>query len=510
VLALVCAGGFVSLSYEIFFFRVMSYATGSSASAFAAALGAFLIGIASGSRHAARNCETSRDEVMARMVLDVMIANLAGALFLPVLGLLSWLAGAVVGTAMLLIYLVARFWGSFLPYLAELGVAPDERAGMRTALIYLANILGAAAGSIVTGFVLMDLLTLTGIAGWLVTIGLACTLLLFMMLPVARQRKHTLAVAAAGFGLIALLATPMVNADILERLQPQGLDRRPLAKVVENRSGIITVDETGTVFGNGMYDGRFTTDLVHDTNGIVRPYALSLFHPAPRDVLMIGLSSGSWAQVIANNPAVASLTIVEINPGYAQLVAQASEVASVLANPKVTVITDDGRRWLRLNQRRFDVIVSNTTWHFRANVTNLVSREFLGLVKEHLNPGGVFFYNTTGSDRVQRTGCRAFPYGGRFTNHMIVSMAPIAWDFRRWQQALAAYRIDGRPTFDLARAADREALEHLLAWEANLGAEAGRDLAIESCAHILARTAGKELVTDDNMGSEWRYFLGME
>ena len=51
-----------------------------------------------------------------------------------------------------------------------------------------------------------------------------------------------------------------------------------------------------------MYDGRFNTDLKHDTNGIVRPYALSLFHPAPRDVLMIGLSSGSWAQVIASNP----------------------------------------------------------------------------------------------------------------------------------------------------------------------------------------------------------------
>ena len=27
---------------------------------------------------------------------------------------------------------------------------------------------------------------------------------------------------------------------------------------------------------------------------------------------------------------------------------------------------------------------------------------------------------------------------------------------------------------------------------------------------ILARTAGKRPVTDDNMGSEWRYFLGLE
>ena len=37
---------------------------------------------------------------------------------------------------------------------------------------------------------------------------------------------------------------------------------------------------------------------------------------------MIGLSSGSWAQVIANDPDVASLTVVEINPGYLSLIAQ--------------------------------------------------------------------------------------------------------------------------------------------------------------------------------------------
>ena len=43
VLAMACAGGLVSLSYEIFFFRTMSYATGSSPFAFATTLGAFLV-----------------------------------------------------------------------------------------------------------------------------------------------------------------------------------------------------------------------------------------------------------------------------------------------------------------------------------------------------------------------------------------------------------------------------------------------------------------------------------
>ena len=39
-----------------------------------------------------------------------------------------------------------------------------------------------------------------------------------------------------------------------------------------------------------------------------------------------------------------------------------------------------------------------------------------------------------------------------------------------------------------------------------------RDVArpIEPCSDILARTAGEQPVTDDNMGSEWRYPLGLE
>ena len=33
---------------------------------------------------------------------------------------------------------------------------------------------------------------------------------------------------------------------------------------------------------------------------------------------------------------------------------------------------------------------------------------------------------------------------------------------------------------------------------------------IEPCSDVLTRTAGKEIMTDDNMGSEWRYFLGLD
>lgn len=512
VLVLAAAGGFVSLSYEIFFFHVMSYATGSSATAFAVTLAAFLIGLASGSRAAGDKCASSAiDSAMRQAIITVLAACTAGLLFLPVLAHVAWLGAVVNGIAFVLVYCVARFWGSLLPYLAEFGIAADDRAGMRTALLYLANILGAATGSVLTGFVLADRLGTVALATALVAAGLACAALLAGLLPLPRPDKMRGVGLAAACALLAFLVIPHWSENVLAALQWKGAaNAQAFTHVVENRNGIVTVTTDGTVLGNGMYDGRFNVDLKQDRNGIVRPYALSLFHPTPRHVLMIGLSSGSWAQVIASNPEVAELTVVEINPGYLRLIAAEPEVASLLTNPKVNIVTDDGRRWLRASPgRRFDVVVSNTTFYFRANVTNLVSAEFLDLVKQHLNPGGVFFYNTTDSARVQRTGCLAFAYGARLLNHMVLSQMPIRWDFARWRRTLAAYQIDGQRQFDLARSADRAKLDELQSWEKSLTAHDGAR-PIEPCPEVLSRTAGKEVATDDNMGSEWRYSLGLE
>jgi spermidine synthase len=260
-----------------------------------------------------------------------------------------------------------------------------------------------------------------------------------------------------------------------------------------------------------MFDGQFNTDLKKDTNGIIRPYALSLFHPAPRQVLMIGLSSGAWAQVIANNPHVESLTIVEINPGYLSLIRTAPEVSSLFKNAKVAIITDDGRRWLRANpQQKFDAIVSNTTFHFRSNATNLLSTEFLEIIRPHLHPGGIFFYNTTSSDRVQRTGCVSFADGARFLNHVVLSDTPILWDFARWRRTLESYSIDGKPIFQVGSAEHRAKLDELASWQKYLDQREAPGARIERCSEILIRTAGKELVTDDNMGSEWRHGYRLE
>jgi spermidine synthase len=505
-LMLAALGGFISLSYEIFLFRTVSYASGSSATAFAVTLACFLTGIAGGSRRAGKMCEEFQPaDAMRKAADELVLANLTGLLFLPLMAQGAWLDRGVLGLAMLMVYLIARRWGSLLPYLAQFGVPSDDRAGMRISLLYFSNIVGSAGGAIITGFLLTNYLTLVQIALALAFAGTVCALILIVRLNAERAERRRRAAYAVGVLSIGLMVVPPMSDRVLENLFFKGNADHAFAHVIENRSGIITVDTDGTVFGNGMYDGRFNTALRDDRNGIIRPYALSLFHAAPRDVLMIGLSSGSWAQVIASNPAVNSLTVVEINQGYLALIAQQPEVASVLRNPKVTIITDDGRRWLSHHpEKRFDAIVSNTTWNFRANVTNLLSAEFLNLVREHLSPRGIAFYNTTDSDRVQRTACLVFRYGARFTNHMVVSDSEIDWNFPRWRHTLESYVIDGQKQFDPQNVDDRALLDSVTS------ADRGSRHMIEGCPEVLARTAGRTPVTDDNMGTEWRHYFGLE
>ncbi|ABS25817.1 fused MFS/spermidine synthase [Anaeromyxobacter sp. Fw109-5] len=512
VLGLGALGGFVSLSYEMFFFRTISYATGSSAPAFAITLCAFLVGLASGARRAARGCRRGPRHALAAALRALLAGNALGWAFLPLAGAVAPLGWAALAVALALVFLVARSWGVLLPTLAHLGVPADRDAGMRTAQLYLANIVGSAAGSVVTGFVLMDRLSLAGIAAALVLAGVLTALLLGAAVSGLRPAPTAWALGA---GALAAASLPSLSSGVLERLtwKSSTAGKPAFSRIIQNRSGILAVDATGTVFGHGLYDGRFNTDLVHDTNGIVRAYALGLFHPSPRHVLSIGLSSGSWAQVIANHPELESLTVVEINPGCLELVRGDPAVASVLSNPKVAIHVDDARRWLSANpHRRFDAIVSNTTYHFRAHASSLLSAEFLALVRGHLRPGGIFFYNTTGSERAQRTGCLAFPHGVRFSNQLVVSDAPLDLDFARWRRTLEAYRIDGRPVLDPSRPDDRRALAALLSMETALEPGGGSSPArpVERCQDIAARTAGKAPITDDNMGSEWRVVFGLE
>jgi len=506
--AIVIAGvaGFISLGYEIVWYRLFSYTTGGVAKSFAFLLGTYLVGIAGGSLATNRVCKMiSNPRTFIRfLVATVFAANLLGFLVGPLL------FDSVVHMSYLWtlapIGLAAAGLGAVFPMLCHISIPPDGSAGARMSYVYLSNIAGSALGSYLTGFVLMDILPLRYVTVVLTLLGLVLGVVLLLRAQLKRT-AFILSVAGAAVGALLVVQAPeFLFHHMYEKMQLKNkyAPAAAYATVVENRSGIITVTPDGMVFGGGIYDGRFSVDLIKDANGIERPFALSYFHPNPREVLMVGLSSGSWAQVIANNPQVEHLTIVEINPGYLRLIQHNDMVASLLKNPKVRIDIDDGRRWLiRNGGRKFDAIVMNTTHHWRSNSSNLLSVEFLQLIRQHLNAGGVHFYNTTGSDEVMATGVHVFPYGMRLVNFLVVSDTPLQLNAGRWIDALLRYKIDGKPVFNMSQEQDRSRLKEVVFLTATMDRTLPTPFTLESADHIRARTPHARIITDDNMGTEW-------
>ena len=301
----------------------------------------------------------------------------------------------------------------------------------------------------------------------------------------------------ASSGLYSLLFERLIFGNRLEA-------RAAFARVVENRNGVIGVTQDRAVFGGGVYDGYFNVDPLHDSNLVARAYALSAFCPAPKRILVIGLASGSWAQIFANHPQVEALDAVEINPGYLRLIPQYAMVRSFLQNPKVRVYADDGRRWLLAHpEARYDAIVTNSSFNWRDHSSVLLSAEFLRLMRTHLNPGGVYYFNTTESDETIATALHVFPYSLRVINFVAVSDSPMAVDKDRWISMLFRYRIDGKMMFDPTDPAAKKMLAGYMALADTLN-EPPRFLGLESSDSLRMRVGKLPIITDDNMGREWR------
>jgi spermidine synthase len=442
----------------------------------------------------------------------LLASGIAGLAVLPLASLGFVLDRGVIGLIALATFFAARSLGVVFPLVAQMAVPASAAAGRRAGLLYLTNIAGSAMGCLVTGFVLCDLLGVRALAMLLSALAISlASLLIFQFGP---TRRAFLIVPSGAVLLLALFQGPLTHNAVESLLYKREMQRHPpLARVVENRYGIVAESPDGTVYGGGIYDGQFNTDLVHDVNGIMRAYSLSLFHAAPRQVFMIGLASGSWAQVVAANPMVQHLTVVEINPAYLPLIREQAQVASLLSNPKVSIIIDDANHWLRSHpDSRYDAVIANATYHYRANATTLLSQEFDRLIAQHLRRGGVYIYNTTDSARVQATGCENFRDGYRLFNFMVMGVDPLPVNAMRWRTNLLATRIDGRPVLDLGKDEDARQLDHLMmipGYAQRLSPDPARQ-PLEACSSVMRRNAGVKPVTDDNMGTEWRYPLRLD
>ncbi len=232
---------------------------------------------------------------------------------------------------------------------------------------------------------------------WL-ALGWCLALVLFLaglLLARPRPRRPWILVVAVvvllGFGLAAFFHLPAAS----RRWQ---WPHRTVLTVVETPFSVWTATqeaEQTSFAANGLWffsypDPQNAEEQVH--------YAL-LQHPQPEAVLLLGSGVAGLAGEILKTKTVQRLDYVELDPRLIE-VAQAILPDSAwqpFRDKRLRLIFEDGRRFIRRGEGRYDVIIMALPEPSNALLNRFYTREFFQDVKVRLQPQGVFSFGLPGA-----------------------------------------------------------------------------------------------------------------
>ena len=481
--------GFLSLSEEILWVRVAGFAYRTLPPAFSFVLMFYLVGIAAGASFGKYLCGRVKNLYAAAAVL-LAVSAVLDALTPLVIANYIYPSDRALAVPAVAIALMAASKSILFPIVHHLGsLASGPRVGRSVSRIYFGNIVGSTLGPLVTGFLALDYLTVDQCFGLAAVMCLLASIATVLKAAKPQLILVTLVAAAAASAISSSIIRPGPGS--LGTLATSGPN--PVTHFVANRHGIIHTVATpdgDMVYGGNVYDGMTSIDVDTNPNHLERLYMAALMKPSPKHVLFVGLSTGAWVRAIQGFPGVERIDVVEINPAYVDLIRSYGQLLPLLQDPRIHIHIDDGRRWLRRNPlSRFDLVVQNTTFFWRANAGNLLSREYFSEVKKHLEPGGVVISNTTGSFDVLASAQAVFGHAYRYSNFVYASEQPLTatlsglWNVRR---------PDGDP---FSRDDKRKGGVAALLASARL----------EPTQEFIARRhANAQIITDDNLLSEYR------
>lgn len=138
-------------------------------------------------------------------------------------------------------------------------------------------------------------------------------------------------------------------------------------------------------------DSDDPTDLVYD---YTRYYSLyKIFNPNVRNALVIGGGAYSVPKALLRELPTARVDVVDIEPPLFSLARQyfkAPETAQLHS------YVEDGRRFLRDTDRKYDLIFSDVYYSFFSVPPHFGTKEFFELAKDRLSPNGILIANMVG------------------------------------------------------------------------------------------------------------------
>jgi len=409
ILVSVGLAGFASLAYEVIWTRVIIHVVTASIEAFAVVLTTFLAGIALGSLLVARWVDRRRRLLSLFGAIEIAI-GLAAVASIPLLADLYKLYAYVAhfappgfwglttvrfAAAAAVMAVPALLMGAAFPVAVAGFVRTVGGAGRGVGALYAVNTVGAVAGSLTAGFLLLPALGaqhgLMAVALFNLTVGVV----LWSAEPGRRARgiACAAAVAAAGFLLGAFLIPPRA----FHRLFAQSHPGTELIYCSEDVTATITVHQypPGYNFQDDMRVICTTgvdvagTDSMLRTTQLLQGHLPLLFHPnsGPR-ALQIGFGSGETTRVVLLEGA-SKLDAVEICAGLVQAAPFFADINGLAyKDPRVRIIIMDAKNYALLTGETYDIIMNDSIHPRVSGNASLYTVDYFADCRRRIAPGG--------------------------------------------------------------------------------------------------------------------------
>lgn len=414
-LAILGVGGIVTLAIEINYIHLLAVIAGNSTYAFSLMLFTFLLGLGVGAEVARRllKHDWPLGLMLGWLECGLAIVILSGVFFwgqMPdyfasfasypltkefgarevVRGLVCWLA----------MFPPALFIGAIYPVAMEcIGQDsagwPIRALGRAAALNTLGNIVGVLLG----GFILLPYL---GALRSVQLLAAVCIVLgTIALLRSGRGRKPITWVPAAAVAMLFAIQPASFDYTKLASganvyFQPQGwgeiidhaesIDGGLTSVALRDRPGEVPLR---TLLTNGKFQGN--DSKVGEMQAQLGFSLSPLMHTAHRDrALVIGYGTGVSTRTL-HEAGFNQLDMVDLSADIVRLANQYFDSVNGRATeqPGVNTYITDGRNFLMLQDRKYDVIGMEISSIWFAGAANLYNREFYQLVKQRLQPHGV-------------------------------------------------------------------------------------------------------------------------
>jgi predicted membrane-bound spermidine synthase len=480
-LALYALSGFVALSLEVVWFRVLDVAVKSTAFTFGTVLSVYLLGSALGALLAAPRVGRLHRPLRAFLLAQCGLLALAALPLLAVVALpagaraFSWFVEYWAGydffplgheadrativrlyvlLPALLFFLPTVLMGASFPVLQRAVHDDPATSGRKVGTLQAANIAGCVAGSLVVGLVGLEHLGTPGTMRLLLALGLV-----FAFVGLRCYGGAFVAPALLLLGLAVLVPGPDRLWRRLHGVPPGA----PLVLFEEDATSIVGITPDAgrlRLSVNGKGNSRMPYGDGHTLLGALP----ATVHRAPVDVAIVGLGSGDTAWAAGWRPETRSLTVFEISAPQPKILwrlvglADLSDTRHLLEDPRLRVLIEDGRKALQAGAARYDLIETDATWPETSGSGNLYSLEFLAATSRRLKPGGVVCMWAP-TPRAVATFQAVFPHVLEAPEDEILvgSLAPLPFEPAAWAARAAAaapYLGSGR-TRDLLEAVGR-------------------------------------------------------